>query len=614
MENCSSKKIHDQNGQKNGQNLPFFLLYFFYFSKTRNGLNAHPEHLERAISHLKQCQAFANQHPEEFKAFSEEVYNPIHLQPLQPLDEVGQRTAKEKFGQFWFSANLSFIKLNMQELKDFLSFIRPDFKIPSENSMKTTVLQKNFEKTRERVFEFLISENKPYVLSFDGGKIVDSITNFALLSTGHSFFLESIHAGTVSRNAAYYTQKTVTFKNSLPLAVQPNIVGVITDNTTTNISAWAQIKSQCSSIKFLYGCAAHTLNLLLVDMSVPPTTQNNDRNGITFRGTRFARVSTLCKEISSVLLTDKFKDDIEAILHQNHLGMLNIPGQTRWSGYYDCALAFSQAIPFIYTTIVSDKFLGETQASRNYRFQLRNQFLETQFTADLQAFLALSQPVADQISLMQNNSLNLSTIIQSFRLIEQSWGTIPHLLQGEREFLDQILRFRFDFVVKEPHLFCLLLDPRFNINDFSSLIPTATAARLKRSLIQFIIQGYHPRIETPVVTGQWNCFTEFATTLRASGDPILEGTPNQQWLSFKDSFPLLYPLARELNRLPLSTAYVERSFSIQKCIKTANRGQLSTPHLSQLTFSKMNNIELNKLNANSNPILVPESQDEELIA
>ncbi|KAH6589393.1 hypothetical protein BASA50_010047 [Batrachochytrium salamandrivorans] len=87
------------------------------------------------------------------------------------------------------------------------------------------------------------------------------IVNYMLISDSSTFFLESVSTGEQSHDAKWIAQDVGRMIDSLV----GKVCGAVTDNTTTNQSAWSILKKKYPD-SFLQGCASHGLHLLVKDI------------------------------------------------------------------------------------------------------------------------------------------------------------------------------------------------------------------------------------------------------------------------------------------------------------------------------------------------------------
>ncbi|KAH6594948.1 hypothetical protein BASA50_006210 [Batrachochytrium salamandrivorans] len=87
----------------------------------------------------------------------------------------------------------------------------------------------------------------------------EPIVNYMLISDSSTFFLESVSTGEQSHDAKWIAQDMGRMIDSLA----GKVCGAVTDNTTTNRSAWSILMKKYVDL-FFQGCASHDGTQLLI--------------------------------------------------------------------------------------------------------------------------------------------------------------------------------------------------------------------------------------------------------------------------------------------------------------------------------------------------------------
>lgn len=155
----------------------------------------------------------------------------------------------------------------------------------------------------------------------------DSIINFVALSNQKSYLIDSVHSEDNSHTANYYTEKVTAIFERFP----HRFVGLVTDNTTTNISLWNILKVNHKD-KFFYGCSCHVYHLLVKDIFILPNSYKNSE--IVFPLNDFVELKIQCSQIVNVL--NKGLQTRSLKKNQQLLGLrsLKIHGETRWGSLF----------------------------------------------------------------------------------------------------------------------------------------------------------------------------------------------------------------------------------------------------------------------------------------
>ena len=215
--------------------------------------------------------------------------------------------------KYIFSANLSFHSVENEEFKNFISQMRPSYKLPSAKTIGGPLLNKVYNEIRQEVESEL--NGKEIVLQQDGWSSSQNHPIVAHSATcgRKNYFLQAITTGTNTKSADYcqklFEQELIRVENEF----QAKVIGCVTDNCNAMKLMRANLVTKYQDL-YVYGCNSHLLNL--VGQSFTPTQLKGRVVKVQsyFRNTHFASASLLEKRGRRPVM----------------------PGDTRWNSQIDC--------------------------------------------------------------------------------------------------------------------------------------------------------------------------------------------------------------------------------------------------------------------------------------
>jgi hypothetical protein len=173
---------------------------------------------------------------------------------------------EEAIAMHYYVTGTSFARIEENNLLAALKVLRPDIELPSRKKLAGPLLEKSFMAVKQKCDVLL--DNATICLTTDGWSNIrnDPIVNYMATSPLMSLYLESVSTGEQSHNADWISADIRRVIASLP---NTTVSGVVTDNTSTNKSAWQQLSESHPSAYF-QGCTSHGLHLLVKNISLQP--------------------------------------------------------------------------------------------------------------------------------------------------------------------------------------------------------------------------------------------------------------------------------------------------------------------------------------------------------
>jgi hypothetical protein len=229
------------------------------------------------------------------------------------ITDKKQEDLTKKLGKFIFSANLPFNVVENKEFQEFVTSMRPAYKLPSHETVGGKVLDRIYDDIEEIVKQEL--HQKHVTIMQDGWSDMhrSPVIAHSLSNGSNNYFIKAHSTGSSAKTAVFCAQLLEAEIDSVEEKYGCKIVAVVTDNCNTMESMKRIIKAKYPEL-IVYGCNSHLLNL--VGKSLTPenmkskvvTVQSYFRNNDYER----ARLSEL-KGLIPVL-----------------------PGDTRWNSQLDC--------------------------------------------------------------------------------------------------------------------------------------------------------------------------------------------------------------------------------------------------------------------------------------
>ncbi|KAH6594297.1 hypothetical protein BASA50_006768 [Batrachochytrium salamandrivorans] len=228
------------------------------------------------------------------------------------------------------------------------------------------------------------------------------IVNYMLISDSLTFFLDSVPTGEQNHNAKWIAQDMERMVDFLA----EKVCGAVTDNTTTNQSAWSILKKKYPSL-FFQGCASHD-------------------------GTHWF-----------------VKDIFDATKPKKGKNVANYPEK----------YPFHYLLEFVQKCKDFIQAIGKQKESQQ---KIHDIITDGKFVEFLDKAIMILNPVDTAVVVFQSDSVPVSQIYQSFaNTMKEQYNMMSCLSGAERSYLLQLLQSRLDFLYGDAIGIAYLLDPRF---------------------------------------------------------------------------------------------------------------------------------------------------------
>lgn len=366
---------------------------------------------------------------------------------IDRINTADQVKANELLARAIYASNSSLRIVENPFWIEYLSFLRPAYKVPTRHEVSSPLLNTEYERVASSVSEKIAAADTVSLMC-DGWTNIrnEPVVNF-VATTPSPVLYKILPTGKASHTAQYIAQE-------IGLVIQEigaqKVFGIVTDNAANMKAAWEILKNENHSTNlFTYGCVAHTLNLLFTDLKNLKTLQ-----------TFLAEAVSAIKAIKHThRLTEIFKEKQgQQRQHHNNPVALKLPVQTRWGSIVHCLDSLDQNKQAMKILAVEE----EAQEILKKHPVIKKIALDETFWDKVKGFLQLLKPIATAITSVESDKPKISQVVSVFRKLELHFEeTLPQspLSKAEEGEVKKIFAKRKDFGVCEVHRAANLLDP-----------------------------------------------------------------------------------------------------------------------------------------------------------
>jgi Protein of unknown function (DUF 659) len=163
-------------------------------------------------------------------------------------------------------SGLPFSFLEKDTVKMFLKKLRPAYKPPSAKTIATTLLDRVYKRTKDKVDDIIRKEQ--YVnLSLDGSDNVshDRVTNISIGTKRGCFYYHNVTVGETTTDATYNCEQIMSWVKDITDNKPEKINSISLDTCSTQFATFRKVAEQIPRC-FMINCTPHGLNLLAGDI------------------------------------------------------------------------------------------------------------------------------------------------------------------------------------------------------------------------------------------------------------------------------------------------------------------------------------------------------------
>jgi hypothetical protein len=511
----------------------------------------------RMDQHLKQCMEYQKAQEEKGETFTGVQTRSVNIEHFYDRISNSERDVlNEKLAGMVFGLGLPLSIVEAPLFADFVHDLRPAYRLPSRQRLSNELLESSYFKARNYVdSEVERAQSVCIVLDAWTNCRNEPVVGFTV-TTPKPFFLRAIFSGETRHTADFFFQKV----SDIMQSIGPNrVTAVVTDNAAAMKAMWKKAEDAYPGL-VCFGCAAHSLNLLLLEV---------------FKVDEVKQLLKVCKAVTSLFAYSSLIDAIFS-RKKGELGIatgLVEPVKTRWASYLDCLQSVLANKLAIQQTIL------EPLPSSRIDTNLKNQLLSDATFEKIADALQLLYPVKGLVAVVEADSSSASFMFKSyFAFTDQvRASTLPWKVEVQR-----IIQMRWSSFYHPIFTLACCFDPADQGQCLESRID-----RLD-SEIEAIIEHLVPDVITKrMIFGQLMQYRARSGAFESRSiwsvadnrivDPIT-------WWKSSCRAPELSALAIRVLQIPLSSASIERVWSSFSFIQNDRRNRLDNDRAEKLVF------------------------------
>lgn len=521
---------------------------------------------------------------------------------VKTMTKKQQESFHEALGMHYFVTGSSFQRVECSYLEAALKKLNPSVVMPTRQKLAGVLLNRCYDKIKVEVDKILKSPATYVSIASDGwsNNSNEAVVNYMAVCPTNSLFIESVCTGEQGHDADWIASDLQRVMDSLGC----NVVGAVTDNTTTNKKAWRILKAK-NPTRFFIGCVSHGLHLMVKDIFSPTKTKRGGSEVATYPDLypfeHLLNFATSCKEVVVYFHNHHVaKAKLKKALKEARLGSLVPPAATRWGSLLNCFRSLLNADTCL-NAIVSHRDFDTTGTAKQKEQKLRIKDIITDihFLTNLKVAIAILEPIDKLITKFQSDCVPVSDVVKAFKELPGLFGKIESISQVEKDYLNKLTNDRFQFMYGDAHGLGYILDPRYlgegmerefqmQCEDLLFAFGAATSIGTEQELFdrkEQMLKEYTSFRVSALQEKQTNSF-RFQMLSRGSKTSL------EYWLSDGVHWPNVQKIALKVFSMACSTASCERNFSTFGFIHSKIRNSLSEESVRKLVYVKTNALQL----------------------
>jgi len=303
------------------------------------------------------------------------------------LDDLWSKTCYTNMWSFNSSRNPYLI--------DFITKLRPSYRLPTPHSLSCGLLDKAFTGAGD-IIEQAVSNAPALTLQVDGWSDINraSIVNVAMYA-GRPLFLKSIDPGMQRHDARFIANTIVEAMESVPNVDERKFGAVVTDQPSVMTAAWKQIEERKPWVN-CYGCGAHAVNLLAGDFrKLNKASAVLDSNKAI---AKFFKAHSIPHQLLQRTTKEKCGKPINVVLSS----------PTRWSTDYFMIRRNLRIRAALLSAAVDDSIAREFKTENNA--SIKNNILDESFWSNTASVAFLLEPLSTAIQYCEGDNTPISVM------------------------------------------------------------------------------------------------------------------------------------------------------------------------------------------------------------
>ena len=263
------------------------------------------------------------------------------------------------------------------------------------------------------------------------------------------------------------------------------------------------------------------------------------------------------------------------------------PGPTQWGTLIRCFKSLRAADSTLSSLVSERDFVTAGGAKRKEkRAAIPAIIIDPDFVKKLDECVRILEPIEMFLQMFQSDAVPCSNVYKAFLDLEEKMHNLGNINAEKKEYLVKLVRNRFNFMYRDAHGVCYLLDPRHlrddmtwtlrnEIEDFIYNFPkndgTTDKARQKQLAQEYTAFRIEALRERQQKTFRFKLIGQSKSVL-------------QWWKADGTDWPLLQDFATRVFSMAASSAASERSFSTFEFIHTKLRNHLGPEKVKKLGY------------------------------
>ncbi|KAF2882508.1 hypothetical protein ILUMI_23669 [Ignelater luminosus] len=484
--------------------------------------------------------------------------------------------------------------LNMTENTYWINFfkrIRPSLQLPSRHNLSSTLSQNVYNNVQLQVQNSLANA---YVVGIqcDGWSNIrnDSIINF-IVTTPQPVFYKTVSTEEHRHTGQYVAEQIEAVFTDIGIN---KVIACCTDNAANMKKAWDLLREKYADkpISF-YGCAAHTLNLLVKDITKLNTTD------ILINSAK-----AIIKVIKSKSVLNSAFFNLQREKQEPRKCVLKLPVATRWASI---VLSFESLLKIkniLKALVINDEYQDLIE-KRNKTNILDDEI----FWKRIESFLKILQPLKKWITVLESDECRINEVTEALIEIEKVFKKelpLSDLSSSEQDKILEAVQARRKMCLKPIHFSANILDPKLKGKHLSAG-EIVQGLQYIHSLARHLSNVDENKVLENLAdfrsnSGFWEMQFVQDSAINTNISPVTF------WKGISTEFPLRF-VAEAVLTMPATSAATERSFSSYGNIHTKKRNRLSVKRAGILTYVNHN---LKLFSATADKIKIVTNNDKSL--
>ena len=368
----------------------------------------------------------------------------------------------------FYCTGTSFVRIEDRHLLCSIQMTRPGARLPSRKQLADDgsggLLTMCYQNVKEEVNKMLSVKNRYISITSDAWSSIlnEPIINYMAVSPNNSLFLEAVHTEEQSHDADWLTSDLIRVMDNLG----DNVVGAITDNTSTNKKVWTKLEEKYPD-RFFHGCVSHGLNLPVKDILAATKKQPAGGGpaqypvGYPFEDLLLFVID--CKEVVSFYRNHHVpRANLKKALKSEKLNGLVKTAPTRWGTMQACFKSLRAADAILNGLVSQQDFVSGNAKQKEKRAAVKAIITDPGFITKLaECIKILHGPIDMFIVMFQSDAAPCSEVYRAFPDLEDKMIKLPNMDEDKKTYLVELVKKRFEFMYGDAHGVGYLLDPRY---------------------------------------------------------------------------------------------------------------------------------------------------------